>query len=69
MVVIQKFLKEFYEYSGLMLNANKSEIFCSGVSEDELQLMTDVSGFKVGRLPVRYLGIPFGYKKACGKVL
>lgn len=59
----QKVLKEFYKYSGLMLNTSKNEIYYSRVSEYELQLMNDVSGFKVGKLPVKYLGVPLLTKK------
>lgn len=50
-----------------MLNANKSEIFCSGIHDDKLQLMRDVSGFKLGTLPVRHLGIPLDTKKPVEK--
>ncbi|GKV01139.1 hypothetical protein SLEP1_g13719 [Rubroshorea leprosula] len=41
-----------------MVNYNKSEIFCCGLSMTEIQLLVDRFGFKLGTLPVRYLGVP-----------
>ena len=48
----------FYTYSGLQLNCDKSEFYCSGVSRDTVNEMQLSTGFKCGSLPVRYLGVP-----------
>lgn len=53
--------------SGMKLNASKSELFSSGISTEDLQQIKDVSGFKTGTLPVRYLGIPLLTKKPAVK--
>ncbi|GKV01156.1 hypothetical protein SLEP1_g13733 [Rubroshorea leprosula] len=41
-----------------MVNYNKSEIFCCGLSVTEILQLVDRVGFKLGTLPVRYLGVP-----------
>lgn len=64
---VQKVLKEFYRYSSLMLNANKSEIYCTNISEEELHLMQEGTGFKLGKLPISYLGIPLVTSKYAEK--
>ncbi|XP_039000336.1 uncharacterized protein LOC120126123 [Hibiscus syriacus] len=48
----------FYEYSGLKLNAGKCEIFTAGISAHNLESIINYTGFKQGKLPVRYLGVP-----------
>ena len=55
---VQKILNVFYTYSGLQLNCDKSEFYCSGVSRDTMNEMQLSTGFKCGSLPVRYLGVP-----------
>jgi hypothetical protein len=35
-----------------------TELFCGGVSSDIAEEMQKASGFKLGKLPVRYLGVP-----------
>ncbi|KAE8690635.1 hypothetical protein F3Y22_tig00110893pilonHSYRG00157 [Hibiscus syriacus] len=57
----------FYEYSGLKLNAGKCEIFTAGISAHNLDSIINFSGFKHGRLPVRYLGIPLVTRKLIDK--
>ncbi|KAH1092321.1 hypothetical protein J1N35_019578 [Gossypium stocksii] len=54
---------QFYLLSGLQLNASKSELFVVGVPQEELAFMAICTGFKVGRLPVRYLGVPLVSRK------
>ncbi|XP_039055415.1 uncharacterized protein LOC120198104 [Hibiscus syriacus] len=60
-------LEVFYELSGLQLNAGKSEMFVCGVQNDILSRMLAVTGFKLGRLPVRYLGVPLVTRKLAVK--
>ncbi|XP_039028840.1 uncharacterized protein LOC120162837 [Hibiscus syriacus] len=57
----------FYEYSGLKLNASKCEIFTAGISAHNLDSINNYSGFKHGRLPVRYLGVPLVTRKLTDK--
>ena len=57
-VGIQKVLHIFYSYSRLQLNNAKSELFSTGVSRENMQKIHDLTGFKLGTLPVRYLGVP-----------
>ncbi|XP_022772119.1 uncharacterized protein LOC111314763 [Durio zibethinus] len=44
--------------SALQLNYEKSELYQAGVSKEELVRIQQASGFKIGTLPVRYLGVP-----------
>ncbi|XP_016718680.1 uncharacterized protein [Gossypium hirsutum] len=53
----------FYLVSRLQLNASKSELFVAEVPQKELVFMTTCIGFKVGRLPMRYLGVPLISRK------
>lgn len=55
---IQKALIEFEKLSGLSPSPGKSNIFFSGVSFANKQLILEKLGFKEGSLPVRYLGVP-----------
>ncbi|GJS99190.1 RNA-directed DNA polymerase, eukaryota, reverse transcriptase zinc-binding domain protein [Tanacetum coccineum] len=50
---IKKYLDEFSGYSGLKENLQKSTIFFRGMSS----ILTIVP-FQIGKLPVRYLGVP-----------
>nr|GEU51236.1 RNA-directed DNA polymerase, eukaryota [Tanacetum cinerariifolium] len=51
-------LHSFYLASGLKLNISKSNLYGIGVSEDDLQDMTQVTGCQVGSFPFTYLGLP-----------
>ena len=55
---IQKVLNLFYTYSGLQLNNSKSELYSTRIKENELQIIHQVTGFRLGKLPVKYLGVP-----------
>lgn len=67
MVGIEKVLMEFYKLSGLQLNVNKSEIHCSEISVEDLRRIVKETGFKIGKLFVRYLGNPLVTKKPIEK--
>ncbi|XP_039052544.1 uncharacterized protein LOC120194245 [Hibiscus syriacus] len=54
---VKSVLEVFYEQSGLKLNAFKYELFTSGVSVAQKFLMHEVTGFRLGELPVRYMGV------------
>ncbi|GJR22223.1 zinc finger, CCHC-type containing protein [Tanacetum coccineum] len=47
-------LEEFYEASGRKPNMSKSILFCSNVEDEILSIVP----FNVGKLPVRYMGVP-----------
>ncbi|XP_022774081.1 uncharacterized protein LOC111316376 [Durio zibethinus] len=53
---IQVILKQFYTYSGLQLNSAKNELYYTGIPGTELEEILKVH--KMGKLPVRYLGVP-----------
>ncbi|XP_039022895.1 uncharacterized protein LOC120155401 [Hibiscus syriacus] len=57
----------FYEYSGLKLNVSKCKIFTAGISAYNLDSIINYSGFKHGRLPVRYLGVLLVTRKLTDK--
>ncbi|XP_039065361.1 uncharacterized protein LOC120210728 [Hibiscus syriacus] len=60
-------LDQFYDMSGLKLNASKSEFFAAGISSRTLDDIKQISGFKYGILPVRYLGVPLVTRKLSEK--
>ena len=60
---IYKVIQVFYSYSGLQLNSFKSELFSTGVRREVLEEMQQLTGFKLGKLPVRYLGVPLVTRK------
>lgn len=57
-VGVKRLLDLFYVFSGLQVNCLKSEIFCSGIPNVVLETIKIETGFVVGQLPVRYLGVP-----------
>ncbi|GKD81131.1 RNA-directed DNA polymerase, eukaryota, reverse transcriptase zinc-binding domain protein, partial [Tanacetum coccineum] len=61
--VMKKSLDEFSGYSGLLPNLQKSTIFFGGLSSAEQQSIINIIPFSVGKLPVRYLGVPLLTKK------
>ncbi|KAE8713519.1 hypothetical protein F3Y22_tig00110206pilonHSYRG00043 [Hibiscus syriacus] len=63
---VQNTLEKFYELSGLRLNALKTEFFACGLNEHELEQIR-LNWFRVGQLPVRYLGVPLLTRKLTGK--
>ncbi|GJW02174.1 RNA-directed DNA polymerase, eukaryota, reverse transcriptase zinc-binding domain protein [Tanacetum coccineum] len=56
--VIKKSLDEFSGFSGLLPNMQKSTIFFRGLSYLEQAMILDIIPFSVGRLLVKYLGVP-----------
>ncbi|XP_048498172.1 uncharacterized protein LOC125496687 [Beta vulgaris subsp. vulgaris] len=57
----------FSHASGLEVNRNKSEIYYTGMQQNEIQRVTDISGFQKGKLPFRYLGVPISTRKLKAK--
>lgn len=56
-------LKLFSETTGLHISPEKSEIYCTGMSASDILKVQLISGFKVGSLPFKYLGVPMNSKK------
>uniref|UniRef100_A0A803P117 Reverse transcriptase domain-containing protein n=1 Tax=Cannabis sativa TaxID=3483 RepID=A0A803P117_CANSA len=56
-------LKLFYSTSGLEPNEEKTAVFCSGMKDEEVKRVLEVSGYSRANLPFRYLGIPICSKK------
>ncbi|CAL1407738.1 unnamed protein product [Linum trigynum] len=55
---IRKVLDAFYQLSGLQCNLDKCEVFFGGFAHQFKSTALQVSSFKEGKLPVRYLGLP-----------
>ena len=55
---IQNVLRKFYSFSRLQLNCTKSGIFYTSISREVMGEIKQETRFKVGSLPVRYLGGP-----------
>ncbi|KAG2302208.1 hypothetical protein Bca52824_030859 [Brassica carinata] len=53
----------FKDWSGLDMNEAKSEIYYGGYNDIQASVLADLSGFKRGSFPTRYLGLPLDPKK------
>ncbi|XP_048621873.1 uncharacterized protein LOC125591527 [Brassica napus] len=66
-------LDEFALHSGLKISVQKSSFFSSGISQDQVNLISSAMGLSPGVLPVRYLGVPLTTKKLslynCGPLI
>ncbi|WMV57752.1 hypothetical protein MTR67_051137 [Solanum verrucosum] len=56
-------LNHFSRVTGLMANLDKSNIFVAGVDDAMKEQMLQLTGFTLGDLPIRYLGLPLSSKK------
>ncbi|GJT93496.1 RNA-directed DNA polymerase, eukaryota, reverse transcriptase zinc-binding domain protein [Tanacetum coccineum] len=61
--VIKKTLEEFSKYSGLKPNMQKSTMFFGGLSVPKQENLFQIIPFSIGRLPIRYLGVPLVTKQ------
>lgn len=58
-IINLKFILFYYEeMSGMRINYSKSEVFTVGLSEEAGQEVADAFNFKLGRFPMKYLGLP-----------
>lgn len=48
----------FSAITGLQAIFSKSAVYCSGMEETDVKRITEASGFQLGCLPFRYLGVP-----------
>ncbi|XP_018473666.2 uncharacterized protein LOC108844879 [Raphanus sativus] len=55
---IKGVMRMFKCWTGLDINPAKSEIFLGGYADIEAAVLSDLSGFKRGSFPTRYLGLP-----------
>jgi hypothetical protein len=56
-------LSAFEQLSGLKINFYKSELFCFGKAQDEVNAYADLFSCGQGLFPMRYLGIPIHYRR------
>nr|GFB81339.1 RNA-directed DNA polymerase, eukaryota, reverse transcriptase zinc-binding domain protein [Tanacetum cinerariifolium] len=61
--MLKKALNEFSKVSGLLPNINKSIMFFGNVDKQAQRAILDELPFVVGKLPVKYLGVPLITKK------
>lgn len=70
---ILEILHEFEVHSGLSVSLQKTSLFSSGLSVEEVSNIAAATGLTVGSLPVRYLGVPLVTRKLslahCGPLL
>jgi len=57
--VVRRALDDFVVLSRLMNNLKKSHVFISSIDDDLKASRLDLLGFRLGSLPIRYLGVPF----------
>jgi hypothetical protein len=55
--VVRKALDNFVVLSKLMINPEKSHVFMSSVDDDLKASILDFLWFRLGSLPIRYLGV------------
>ncbi|GFZ15678.1 hypothetical protein Acr_25g0000870 [Actinidia rufa] len=56
-------LSQFGDISGLRINANKSNVFMAGINSIDMAEIKTITGFRMGKFPFRYLGIPMAATK------
>ncbi|KAL9684834.1 hypothetical protein QQ045_022275 [Rhodiola kirilowii] len=57
-LTVKKALDDFFVWSGLQVNLEKSNIYFGGVSRSHGLLLAANTGFNIGEMPFNYLGIP-----------
>nr|GEX95031.1 hypothetical protein [Tanacetum cinerariifolium] len=61
--VIKETLEEFSSYSVLKANTNNNTVFFEGMTIAEQKVILDIVPFVIGKLPIRYIGVPLTTKK------
>lgn len=56
--VVKESLVEFSSMSGLLPNMYKSTVFFGNVKDEVVSNILQILPFKVGKLPMKYLGVP-----------
>ncbi|XP_059281208.1 uncharacterized protein LOC132034887 [Lycium ferocissimum] len=62
-VLMLRAFKRFSKASGLTTNADKLNIFIANMENSDVVDLCELTGYKKGRLPFRYLGVPTNAKK------
>ena len=52
-------LAKFEAFSGMQVNKKKSVVFLAMVNDSVKTTILNMTGFSLGSLPVKYLGVPF----------
>ncbi|GJT29450.1 RNA-directed DNA polymerase, eukaryota, reverse transcriptase zinc-binding domain protein [Tanacetum coccineum] len=60
---IKRALEKFSNVSGLHPNMGKSTMFCGSLNEEVRNQILNILPFQLGKLPVKYLGVPLMDKK------
>lgn len=66
---IKAVMNHFKDWSGLDTNESKSEIFYGGYTDIQASVLSDLSGFRRGAFPTKYLGLPLSPKKISAATL
>lgn len=61
--MLLKGLKLFSYTSSMYANCEKSVVYCCGMEPGDVDNIVEASGFSLGSLPFRYLGVPVSAKK------
>ncbi|CAA7049989.1 unnamed protein product [Microthlaspi erraticum] len=69
MAGIKGVMSRFKSLSGLDMNAAKSEVFFSGYSEAEAEVLSGIMEVRIGTFPTRYLGLPLNSQRLSIAVL
>ncbi|PWA88072.1 reverse transcriptase domain, Reverse transcriptase zinc-binding domain protein [Artemisia annua] len=65
--IIKNTLLEFNNAYGLLPNMNKSTAFFCNVGQEEMNKILEILPFRIGKLPVKYLGVPLITKRIGAK--
>ena len=66
---IKDVMCHFKNWSGLDTNETKTEIFYGGYTDIQISVLSDLSGYKRGEFPTRYLGLPLSPKRISAATL
>nr|GFA86281.1 RNA-directed DNA polymerase, eukaryota, reverse transcriptase zinc-binding domain protein [Tanacetum cinerariifolium] len=60
---LKEFIEEVGKVVGIIPNYNKCTIIFGSMNNEEKQELLEVMPFKVEKLPIKYLGVPFTSKR------
>ncbi|WMV25245.1 hypothetical protein MTR67_018630 [Solanum verrucosum] len=60
---VMEALTHFSEVTGLVVNVDKSNLFVAGVDDETQGKLLKMTGFTLGQLLIKYLGLPLSSKK------
>lgn len=61
--LIKKMLKDFALESGLSISQHKNALFIAGLEDDQMLCLCQMMGIQLGKLLVKYLGVPLSAQK------